>query len=316
MERTGTILVVDDLESNRFLLKEMLEGVGHRVLTAAGGPEAIELAAAEQPETILLDVRMPGMDGFAVCRTLRAMAETAHIPIVFITANAAGEAELVEGLEAGAHDFLVKPVRRTVLLARVDVMLRIRRTEETVRRLSMEDEFTGLFSRKYVIHRLEEEMKRGQRRGAPLVVTMIDLDDFKRCNDRYGHPFGDQVLKRICAVLKSNVRAYDSLGRYGGEEFLLVQPEVAEAEAIASMERLQDRVREERFITGDEEWSMSFSAGLAVWDLIAGADEMIRRADAALYAAKRAGKGQVVRHSEIPPGAEPSGSRRAPKTAT
>jgi diguanylate cyclase (GGDEF)-like protein len=294
----GTILVVDDLEANRFLLREILETAGHRVLLASDGPEAIERAAAERPDAVLLDVRMPGMDGFEVCRTLRAMAETAHLPIVLITANAAGDDELVAGLEAGAHDFLVKPIQRAVLLARVGVMVRIRRTEETVRRLSMVDEFTGLFSKKYVLHRLDEELERGRRRRSPLVVAMIDLDDFKQCNDRFGHPFGDEVLKRVSAVLKANVRAYDSVGRYGGEEFLVLQPELSEEEAVSAVERLRDRVRAERFASRGESWSVGFSAGVAAWDHEADAAEMVHRADAALYAAKRAGKGNVSRWSK------------------
>lgn len=297
VDAPGTILVVDDLEANRFLLREILEIAGHRVLLASDGREAIERAAADQPDVVLLDVRMPGMDGFEVCRTLRSMAETAYLPIVLITANAAGDDELVAGLAAGAHDFLVKPIQRAVLLARVGVMIRIRRTEETVRRLSMVDEFTGLFSRKYVLHRLDEEMERGRRRRSPLVVVMIDLDDFKECNDRFGHPFGDEVLKRVSAVLKANVRAYDSVGRYGGEEFLMLQPEVSEAEAISAVERLRDRVRGERFESRGIVWSVGFSAGAAAWDFEADAAELIRRADAALYAAKRAGKGQVERWS-------------------
>ena len=124
---------------------------------------------------------------------------------------------------------------------------------------------------------------------------MIDLDDFKQCNDRFGHPFGDEVLKRVSAVLKANVRAYDSVGRYGGEEFLMLQPEVSEDEAVSAVERLRDRVRAERFESRGESWSVGFSAGVAAWDLEADATEMIRRADAALYAAKRAGKGHVSR---------------------
>lgn len=305
VEPPGTVLVVDDLELNRTLLADILEAAGHRVLMASRGAEAIEIAAARQPDAILLDVRMPEMDGFTVCRTLRGMAETAHLPILLVTANVADDHEVVTGLEAGAVDFVVKPFQRAVLLARVGVMIRMRRTEETVRRLSMEDEFTGVFSRKYVLHRLDEEMKRGHRRSSPLVVTMIDLDDFKACNDRFGHPVGDEVLKRVSAVLKANVRAYDSLGRYGGEEFLLVQPEIAELEAVATIDRLRERVFAERFRAGDAEWSVSFSAGLASWDFAADARELVRRADTALYAAKRAGKARVVRWSAL--SVEPSG---------
>jgi diguanylate cyclase (GGDEF)-like protein len=261
MTAAGTILVVDDRESNRQLLQDMLEGAGHRALCARDGKEAIELALTGQPDVILLDVKMPGMDGFEVCAQLQSLAETASIPIIFVTANYTEEQDLLHGLEVGAYDYLVKPVSRSVLLARVGVMLRIRRSEERIRRLSMIDEFTCLFSKNYVLRRLEEEMQRAQRRDSPLTITMIDLDDFKYCNDTFGHQFGDEVLKRVSATFNANTRIYDSVGRYGGEEFLIVQPEVGETEAVAMIDRLKEKVAAERFYGQGREWRVTFSAG-------------------------------------------------------
>ncbi len=295
----GTILVVDDLESNRKLLRDMLEAGGHRVLIAGDGPSAIETAISTHPEVILLDVKMPGMDGFEVCARLKAMAETSTVPIIFVTANYTEEKDLLHGLELGGCDYLVKPISRPVLLARVEVMLRIRRTEERIRQLSMIDEFTGLFSRSYVMQRLDEEIKRAERRETRLVVTMLDLDDFKQYNDSFGHQFGDLVLKQFSASLKANIRQYDSLGRYGGEEFLLVQPEISESEAVTMIERLKEKVLEERFYGGGIELRVTFSAGIASWERQANLDDMVRRADCALYAAKNAGKNQTICYSEM-----------------
>src|SRR5258706_5428125 len=170
MSQPGTILVVDDRESNRQLLRDMLEGVGHRVVSARDGREAIAAALAERPDVIVLDVKMPGMDGFEVCAKLQSLSETATIPIIFVTANYTEEQDMLHGLEVGAYDYLVKPVARSVLLARVGVMLRIHRSEERVRQLSMIDEFTGLFSKNSVIRRLAEEMQRAQRRDTPMSV--------------------------------------------------------------------------------------------------------------------------------------------------
>ena len=312
MHTGGRILVVDDRESNRQLLEDMLESAGHHPLLARDGKEAIELALTGQPDVILLDVKMPGMDGFEVCAQLQSLAETASIPIIFVTANYTEEQDLLHGLEAGAYDYLVKPVSRSVLLARVGVMLRIRRSEERIRRLSMIDEFTCLFSKNYVLRRLEEEMQRAQRRDSPLTITMIDLDDFKYCNDTFGHQFGDEVLKRVSATFNANTRIYDSVGRYGGEEFLIVQPEVGETEAAAATDRLREKVAAERFYGQGREWRVTFSAGLAEWDRRAGAEELIGFADAALYAAKHAGKNRTIRHSQLEPnapvGASPAGS--------
>jgi diguanylate cyclase (GGDEF)-like protein len=301
-ERPASILVVDDTESNRILLKDMLEAAGHQVWAVAGGAEGIEIAAAEHPDVILLDVNMPGMDGFEVCRRLKSLAETSAIPIVFITANYTEEQDLLYGLQLGGNDYLIKPISRSVLLARVGVMLRIRRTEEKMRQMSMVDEFTGLFSKTYVLQRLDEEMERAQRRRSTLALAMLDLDDFKMLNDNFGHQFGDEVLKRISASLKANVRAYDSVGRYGGEEFLLVLPELAEAEAVAAIGRLKDKVGEERFSPNGHEIGVTFSAGISFWDHTVKADELIRHADDALYAAKRAGKNQTVRYSQMTAG--------------
>jgi diguanylate cyclase (GGDEF)-like protein len=311
MNQPGTVLVVDDRESNRMVLRDMLESAGHRTLSAEGGEQAIELAVAHRPDVILLDVKMPGMDGFEVCAKLQTFAETASIPIVFVTANLTDGQDMLHGLEIGAYDYLVKPISRAVLLARVGVMLRIRRSEERARRLSMIDEFTGLFSKNYVVRRLDEEIQRAQRRDSPLTVTMIDLDDFKLCNDTYGHQFGDDVLKRVSAILNSNTRLYDSVGRYGGEEFLIVQPEISENEAVAMIERLQERVQAERFPGKAKQARVSFSAGIATWDHECKAEELIQWADSALYAAKRAGKNQTVRYSEILAGVVPVVNHRA-----
>ena len=299
MQAPGTILVVDDRESNRHLLKEVLESAGHNALCASDGAQAIELAVTGRPDVILLDVKMPGMDGFEVCVKLQALAETATIPIIFVTANYAEEQDTLHGLEVGAYDYLVKPISRSVLLARVGVMLRIHRSEERMRQLSMIDEFTGLFSKNYVVRRLEEEMQRAQRRGSLLTVTMLDLDAFKSCNDTFGHQFGDEVLKRVAGTLKTNMRLHDSVGRYGGEEFLIVQPELTESEAVAMVGRLKQHVAEECLYGEGRELRVTFSAGIAEWDRRLVTEKLIHRADCALYAAKRAGKNQTVCYAQM-----------------
>ncbi len=299
MQAPGTILVVDDRESNRHLLKDVLESAGHNVLCASDGVQAIEFAITGRPDVILLDVKMPGMDGFEVCVKLQALAETATIPIIFVTANYAEEQDTLHGLEVGAYDYLVKPISRSVLLARIGVMLRIHRSEERMRQLSMIDEFTGLFSKNYVVRRLEEEMQRAQRRGSLLTVTMLDLDAFKSCNDTFGHQFGDEVLKRVSGTLKTNMRLRDSVGRYGGEEFLIVQPELTESEAVAMVGRLKQNVAEECLYGEGRELQVTLSAGIAEWDRRLGAEDLIRRADCALYAAKRAGKNQTVCYAQM-----------------
>jgi diguanylate cyclase (GGDEF)-like protein len=302
MQAPGSILVVDDRESNRHLMKEILKSAGHRVVCASDGAEAIHLAITTRPEVILLDVKMPGMDGFEVCAKLQSLAETAMIPIMFVTAHYAEEQDMLHGLGVGAYDYLIKPISRAVLLARVGVILRLRRSEERAREVSLIDSFTGLFSRTYVVHRVEEEMRRSSRPGAPLVVTMLDLDNLKACNDTFGHQFGDEVLKRVSTVLRKSARAYDAVGRYGGEEFLIVQPESTEQEAVAAVEQLKNRVAEERFYGDACELRVTFSAGVAAWDGHASAQSLLRCAERALEAAKRAGQHQTVYYSQLTAG--------------
>jgi len=302
MQAPGSILVVDDRESNRHLMKEILEGAGHRVVCAGDGAQAIDLAITTRPDVILLDVKMPGMDGFEVCARLQSLAETATIPVMFVTAHYAEEQDMLHGLGVGAYDYLIKPISRAVLLARIGVVLRIHRAEERSRQLSLIDSFTGLFSRTYLVHRLEEEMRRAERSGTPLVVTMIDLDNLRSCNDTFGHQFGDEVLKRVSAVLQKNARPSDAVGRYGGEEFLIVQPECTEQEAVAAIEQLKSRVAEERFYGEACELRVTFSAGVAAWDGHATAETLLGVAAQALGAAKRAGEHQTVCHSQLAAG--------------
>jgi diguanylate cyclase (GGDEF)-like protein len=142
-------------------------------------------------------------------------------------------------------------------------------------------------------------MQRAERRDSLLTVTMLDLDDFKSCNDTFGHQFGDEVLKRVSGTLKANMRLYDSVGRYGGEEFLIVQPELTEIEAVAIVGRLKERVAEECFYGEGRELRVTFSAGVAEWGHRLGAEELIRSADYALYAAKHAGKDRTVCYSQM-----------------
>ncbi len=294
----GRILVVDDIEENRDVLRRMLEKGGHHVLLAANGDSALRQAIDARPDVVILDVHMPGKDGFQVCRELQALAETASIPIVFLTANFAEEADRILGLELGGFDYLVKPVTRAFLLARVAVMLRIRRSEEEIRRLAMIDEFTGLFTRNYVLQRLAEDIDRG---GTGSALAMIDLDDFKGCNDRHGHLFGDHVLKRTAEIFRSNVRRYDSVARFGGDELLLLHADSGEEEARATIARIRGVVEVERF-GSDHTTNVTFSAGVAAWTPGIGAELLLERADAALYAAKRSGRARTVCWSELPEG--------------
>jgi two-component system cell cycle response regulator len=449
---TAKILVVDDIEANVRLLEAKLSSEYYQVLTASDGPTALALAAAEQPDIVLLDVMMPGMDGFSVCRRLKDDAETRHIPVVLVTALD-GRADRVAGLEAGADEFLTKPIDDVMLFARVRSLTRLKavidelrereasgrrmgviagaharlggaggrilvaddhvrqaqrvlaelsvehrpvvetqadkalmtargavdlvivntdargfdglrlaaqlRSDEATRgvpvlaivdfddrpkvvkaleigvndilarpidpqelaarartqirrkrytdylrdnldhslELAVTDQLTGLHNRRYMQSRLDALGKRAAAGGEPVALLVVDIDHFKKINDSFGHPVGDEVLREFAVRLASNVRAIDLPVRFGGEEFVVVMPDtrLEDAHRIAERIRLHVAGSPFRVLGGEELLSVTISIGVAA--SLAGADTpqaLLRRADAAMYEAKAAGRNRVI----------------------
>lgn len=450
---SARILVVDDIMANRRLMQAKLEAKYYSVLLAENGPQAIEVAHSSAPEIILLDVMMPGMDGYEVCRQLKASPETAHIPVVMLTALSE-TADRVRGLDAGADDFLTKPVDDFALMSRLNALLRynavttelrqreasgvkigafsedeastlnrpvnvlvvdtspynVKRLREPLERaghsvftleeadglkksgsekldvvllglsnqgydplrlcahlrtndatralsiivtvderdtdlagralelgasdviqqplaveellarirtqtrrsryveilrnrvdrgleLSVIDQLTGLYNRRYMNNQLSLWMKRSSMGGTPLSVVSVDIDHFKKVNDVYGHEAGDRVLKEFAERIMANVRPKDIVCRPGGEEFLVIMPETGGDLACSAAERIRRAIAAETFDGGTRSaraLEVTVSAGVATFqgdeDTIA---DMMRRADDALYKAKSAGRNQV-----------------------
>jgi len=291
----ATILIVDDEETNLYALRLILESKGYRCLEASSGPEAIQIAAAATPEVVLLDIHMPEMDGYEVCRRLKADARTESIPIIFLTARYRDHDEIARGLDAGAHDYVTKPFSAPELLARIGVMVRIQRAEAEARRASMTDSLTGLHNRRFLHQRLEEEMARSRRHASPLACVMIDLDHFKSINDAHGHAAGDAVLRDTATILRRHIRKSDIAVRYGGEEFMIVlfSNNLDGARLVA--ERIRSDVEAYGFSQNGVPLRVTISVGISNYpdETIASADELMRRADAALYHAKEAGRNMV-----------------------
>jgi diguanylate cyclase (GGDEF)-like protein len=308
------ILVVDDHPDNVEIIDARLSSRGFTVETASNGEEALERVKANPPHLILLDVMMPLMDGYEVSRRIKADPTLPYIPIILVTARDSTQ-DKVEGLDAGADDYLTKPVNFPELEARVRSMLRIKRLQDELdeknrelegankrlRKLSITDGLTGLFNHRHVHELLHEEFERSKRTGEPLAVVMLDLDHFKRVNDTYGHPTGDVILYETAQILRDTAREIDMAGRYGGEEFVMILPGTAEAEASHFAERLRERVAEHVYRDGSKEVRMTVSAGVASFpELDAdGPATLLRYADDALYAAKEGGRNQVVCASDI-----------------
>lgn len=299
LARNGRILVVDDAMENVQILHQALRDE-HEVLFALSGEKAIEVALAQQPDLILLDAVMPGMDGYAVCAALEASPRLQDIPVIFVTALSQPEDE-TRALEAGAVDFISKPFNVAVVRARVRSQLTIKRQADAMRELSLTDGLTGVANRRHFNDRLESEWRRCARANLPLSLIMIDIDHFKLYNDRYGHQAGDVCLQEVSAAMKRcAARPQDLLARYGGEEFILLLPQEGPEGAEAVAQRIQDEVRKlaVRHEASPTAPIVTVSMGLATampplerQD----ANALIRSADANLYQAKQGGRNRYHR---------------------
>jgi diguanylate cyclase (GGDEF)-like protein len=291
----ATALLVDDEEVNIYALKIILEARGYRCMTASNGPDALRIASEALPDVVILDIHMPVMDGYEVCRRLKEDPRTRPIPVLFLTARHRDMEEVIRGLDIGANDFVTKPFNPEELLARVGVMVRVRTAEEMVRHASYTDELTQLYNRRFLQQRLEEEMHRASRYSQRLSCIMLDIDHFKQINDRHGHAAGDYVLQEVAAIMRRHIRKSDLAVRYGGEEFMLILFENEMNGSLRVAERVRADVESHDFAWRGAPLSLTISSGVAVYPApgISMPDELIARADSALYKAKASGRNMV-----------------------
>lgn len=304
MAEQPKILLVDDTPANLTVLGEALEDE-YSVFVATDGATALEIAATEQPDLILLDIMMPGMDGYEVCRRLKEDEGTSRIPVIFITAMAGEEAE-TRGLEMGAVDYITKPFRIAIVRARVRTHLELKRKNDMLEDLANRDGLTGIHNRRQLEETLEREWRRAARNGASLSFVLFDIDFFKRYNDTYGHQAGDRCLQAVAqAARQSLLRGGDMVARYGGEEFAVVLPDTGIDEARQVAERIRQAVEDlqeehSESLVADH---LTISAGVATarpalhrpGEVPAeGRRELVGSADRALYRAKNGGRNRVV----------------------
>ena len=286
------VLVVEDTPLNVKLLTLQLAYQDYIVNTAANGLEALAKIEADKPDIVLLDVMMPGLDGFETCRRIRANPATAHIPVVMVTALQDVD-DLVRGFEAGADDFLTIPVNSLALIARIRSQLRQERYYERLLEQSLIDPLTGAFNCRYLESQVPRLIARCRAAHKPIAVLMIDVDHFKRINDEHGHAAGNHVLKEIVNRITSALRPPDLVARMGGEEFAVVMPETGLDAGHRIAERLCSRIAG----TLVEDVAITVSIGAAVIQPEAEEEDLdaaLRRAVAALYEAKRAGRNRVI----------------------
>ncbi len=298
-QQVPRLLVVDDQPENALVLQRLFEA-DHRVTVAHSGEQALAHCrdAAELPDLILLDVVMPDMDGLQVCRSLKADARTAGIPVLFVTAQSTPQEESA-ALAAGGVDFISKPVNQAVVRARVQTHLTLKAQSDQLRRHALRDGLTGLANRRRFDEALAQEWRAGQRHRRPLALVLIDIDHFKRYNDHYGHPAGDECLRQVAQALQQHMgRAHDVLARYGGEEFACVLPGMTPEDALRKAQALCASVVALGLPHAASPVAdcVTISAGVAVWlfDRPGDVAQLLAEADAALYAAKRAGRNRAM----------------------
>jgi len=291
-KKTRKILAIDDSQIDLFLLRKHLSKMGFDVLLADNAQKGIDAAANEMPDIILLDIMLPDIDGFEVCKKLKADSKTSAIPVIFISANDQ-PCDKAAGITAGAVDYIAKPFDPGELKARIESVLRSIILEEKILLLANTDGLTGLDNRRRFFDILEREMFSARIKGKSLCMMMLDIDHFKNVNDTYGHLAGDMILRQMGKILKENTYSLDVAGRYGGEEFVILMPETSYSTAIKAAEKLRKIIDECHWDIGEKRISITVSIGIASIDS-SDSLELIKRADKALYEAKKQGRNCIV----------------------
>lgn len=292
--KTPLVLIIDDVPANLDVLIEHLHQEDMELMVALSGEEGIKLAADSNPDLILLDIMMPGLDGFETCERLKANPVTCDIPVVYLTASDK-EADVERGLHLGAVDFISKPFSIPILKARINNHIGLSRKRNLLLKLATTDELTRTANRRHFDYMFELEWSRAIRHHNSLSLISIDIDYFKRYNDYYGHPEGDRCLLQVARVLGSClVRSSDMLARLGGEEFMVLLPETDEQGARMLCEKLRKSIfdlalpHENR----DDNDRVTISLGMVstVPDQQQTAATFLKKADESLYKAKKAGR--------------------------
>ena len=289
------ILIADDEDATRLRLEALLSKRGYEVVLARDGLEAWDvLQRNDAPTLAILDWIMPGLDGVEVCRKVRESGKAPYIYIVMLTIRGEKQ-EIVAGMDAGADDYLSKPFDHDELRVRLRAGERILALQEELRVKATHDDLTGVFNRGTILGILQRELDQVARSGMPVAIVLADLDDFKQVNDTHGHVMGDAVLRDAAKRLGIPMRPYDALGRYGGEEFLIVLPGCSMTGALQAAERIRAFVAGRPVDTPSGAVSITVSLGVAAVDKgqSPNLDALILAADQALYRAKRAGRNRV-----------------------
>jgi len=293
------VLVAEDEPVSRHRLQAFLTKWGYTVVTAADGADALRALRRDGPKLVVLDRMMPHVDGLAVCRAIRKGPAEPYVYVILLTAQD-DQQEIIEGFEAGADDYITKPFEAPELEARIRTGARIVELQEQLiaarEQLRVEathDALTGLLNRAAFFDSFNKEISRARRYRTSIALVMADLDHFKAVNDRYGHPTGDLVLRETARRLRASLRAFDVIGRYGGEEFVVAAPDCSMNDALALAERFRTSICARPIEAPGGPVSLTMSVGVAATADMNEADRLVRVADEALYRAKYGGRNKV-----------------------
>lgn len=310
------ILVVDDVKQNRYALEQILDDDKHKIFLASSGAECLELLLHQTIHIVLLDIQMPEMDGFEVATFIRNNPKTTQIPIIFITAVNQTDHIDLEGYQSGAIDIIYKPINQVILKQKINTLVefieiqqilekqvneltllneKTQRMKEEIERLASIDYLTQTMNRRILDESFERFLNSAKRNENPISVLMLDLDNFKHYNDYFGHQKGDEALKTISAVLKETVkRPLDTIGRYGGEEFMIILPETDEEGAKEVASNILKNVRAKKIkhakTTNSEILTVSIGVASVIPNEKIAKEDMIELADKKLYLAKDSGR--------------------------
>ena len=302
MEERFTILIVDDTETNVDILVELLSE-RYEIVVALDGESALEILDDQTIDLMLLDIMMPKMDGYEVCKRVKQNPDTRDIPVIFITAKI-DENSIEKAYDAGGIDYVTKPFKPKELFARIKTQLHLRAlireleiSKEALKRLSELDPMTNLCNRRYFTHMSKNVLALAKRDRSDLSIIMLDIDKFKRINDSYGHKVGDEVLIAFADILLKMIRKSDYACRFGGEEFVVMLPETPLEGAMEIAEKIRKKVEAFSLYTETHQKVMiTVSLGVTIVDTLHDIyiESAIQRADDALYRAKKGGRNQVV----------------------
>lgn len=303
LEQNPVLLLIDDSPAIHRLLAFKLKNEGIEFLAAFGGIEGFEIAAANHPSLILLDLHLPDQDGHATLVSLKNDPRTKDIPVIMLSGDAESSNK-VRAFELGAMDYVTKPFDVHELRARVQSAIKLHTLMQMLEKRAQIDGLTGLWNRAHFNDRLAKELNQTRRAGTPMSLIVCDLDHFKKVNDTFGHPAGDAVLQGFAKVLISELRSYDIACRYGGEEFAIILPDAGPPEAAAICERIRKAIESKRW-PNYPEIRATASFGLTDRGLDNGEtpEAWVAAADKCLYESKQGGRNRVTTYS--PPAQKP-----------